>query len=85
VVGGTRVRWDELRARDPGSQMNTGDEGVITPFTGARQGTEMPASQMPAAAPVAPAPAGAEPAAPAAAPVAPAAMAQPAPAPQPSN
>jgi hypothetical protein len=72
VVGGTRVRWDELRARDPGSQMNTGDEGVITPFTGARQGTEMPVSQAPTAPAAAPAPA----------PVAPAAMAPTA---QPSN
>jgi hypothetical protein len=51
--------------------MDTGDEGVITPFTGARQGTEMPASEVPTA--------------PAAAPVAPAAMAQPAPTAQPSN
>jgi outer membrane protein TolC len=75
VVGGTRVRWDELRARDPGSQMNTGDEGVITPYTGARPGTEMPVSQAPTAPAAAPAPA----------PVAPAAMAQPAPTAQPSN
>ena len=75
VVGGTRVRWDELRARDPGSQMNTGDEGVITPFTGASEGAEMPASEVPAGPASASAPA----------PVAPAAMAQPAPAAQPSN
>jgi hypothetical protein len=33
VVGGSRVRWDELRARDPAVVPETGNEGMIEPIT----------------------------------------------------
>jgi outer membrane protein TolC len=33
VVGGTRVRWDELRARDPAVVPETGTNGMIEPIT----------------------------------------------------
>ncbi|RLS47037.1 MAG: TolC family protein [Planctomycetota bacterium] len=48
VVGGSRVRWDELRARDPAVVPETGNDGVIEPVT-----TLQPAASNPqAAAPV---------------------------------
>lgn len=33
VVGGSRVRWDELRARDPGAVPETSNDGMIEPIT----------------------------------------------------
>jgi outer membrane protein TolC len=33
VVGGSRVRWDELRARDPAVVPETGNDGMIEPIT----------------------------------------------------
>lgn len=36
VAGGSRVRWDELRARDPGAVPETSNGGMIEPVTAAQ-------------------------------------------------
>jgi outer membrane protein TolC len=36
VAGGSRVRWDELRARDPGAVPETSNDGMIEPVTAAQ-------------------------------------------------
>ena len=47
TVGGTRIRWDELPARNPSSTPQTGGEGVVTPITAAQPAAEAPAVSAP--------------------------------------
>jgi hypothetical protein len=42
VVGGSRVRWDDLRARDPAVVPETGNDGMIEPITAVRPTVSKP-------------------------------------------
>jgi outer membrane protein TolC len=51
TVGGTRIRWDELPARNPSSTPQTGGEGVVSPITAAQPSAASPAGAAAVSAP----------------------------------
>jgi outer membrane protein TolC len=54
IVGGTRIRWDELEQRNPNSEPLTGDGGELVPVSAVRPSAA--AAPAATASPVAPAP-----------------------------
>ena len=51
IVGGSRVRWDDLRARDPAVVPETGNDGMIEPITAVQPTVSRPQAAAAADAP----------------------------------